>query len=160
MITHIVAYTKNHVIGRDNVMPWHLPSDLAHFKRTTLGKPIIMGRKTFESIGRPLPGRENIVITRDQNYVVDGVTIWHDLSTLHPYVDSEEEVFLIGGGELFAQTLPLVRRIYVTEIDATLEGDVYYPEIPSTFQITSETHYDAVEGNDYSFVIRQYDRSL
>ncbi|WP_312068446.1 dihydrofolate reductase, partial [Exiguobacterium sp.] len=87
-------------------------------------------------------------------------TIWHDLSTLHPYVDSEEEVFLIGGGELFAQTLPLVRRIYVTEIDATLEGDVYYPEIPSTFQITSETHYDAVEGNDYSFVIRQYDRSL
>lgn len=158
MITHIVAYTKNHVIGRDNSMPWHLPADLAHFKRTTIGKPIIMGRKTFESIGRPLPGRENIVITRDQAFVAEGVTVWHDLSALQPYVDSEEEVFLIGGGELFAQTLPLARRLYVTEIDAVLSGDVHYPEIPSSFQITSETRYDAVEGNDYPFIIRRYDQ--
>lgn len=158
MISHIVAFTKNRVIGRDNAMPWHLPADLAHFKRTTTGKPIIMGRKTFESIGRPLPGRENIVVTRDQTYAPEGVTIWNDLSALRSYVESEEEVFLIGGGELFAQTLPLARRLYVTEINAELPGDVHYPVIPSDFQVITESHQDAVDGNDYAFVIRRYDR--
>lgn len=159
MISHIVAYSTNRVIGRDNDMPWHLPADLAHFKKTTYGKPVIMGRKTFLSIGRPLPGRENIVITRDPDFHADGVTVWHDLKLLDAYVETDEEVFLIGGGELFHQTLSRVGRIYATEIDAVIEGDVYYPPLPDTFKLTEKTSYAKDDQNPFSFVINRYDRT-
>lgn len=160
MISHIVAYTKNRVIGRDNEMPWHLPTDLAHFKKTTYGKPVIMGRKTFLSIGRPLPGRENIVITRDPNFHSEGITIWHDLDGLAAFAESEEEVFLIGGGELFQQTLSLTKRIYATEIDAIIEGDVYYPEIPVDFVCLSEMFHPVDPQHSEAFTIKQFDRPL
>lgn len=158
MISHIVAYTKNRVIGRDNEMPWHLPADLAHFKKTTYGKPVIMGRKTFLSIGRPLPGRENIVITRDPDFHAEGITIWHDLDRLADYAESDEEVFLIGGGELFQQTLPLIERIYATEIDAHIEGDVYYPVLPGHFVCSSETYHPVDTQHAEAFTIKQFDR--
>lgn len=159
MISHIVAYTKNRVIGRDNAMPWHLPADLAHFKRVTLGKPIIMGRKTFESIGRPLPGRQNIVVTRDEQFQAEGITIWKNLDQLSDFTDSEEEVFLIGGGELFRQTLPIAKRLYVTEIEVTLEGDVFYPVIPSQFKLLDEAFYPVNKENSFAFTIKQFERS-
>lgn len=159
MISHIVAYTKNRVIGRDNAMPWHLPADLAHFKRVTLGKPIIMGRKTFESIGRPLPGRQNIVVTRDEQFQAEGITIWKNLDRLSDFTDSEEEVFLIGGGELFRQTLPIAKRLYVTEIEVTLEGDVFYPVIPSQFKLLDEAFYPVNKENSFAFTIKQFERS-
>lgn len=159
MISHIVAYTKNRVIGRDNAMPWHLPADLAHFKRVTLGKPIIMGRKTFESIGRPLPGRQNIVVTRDEQFQAEGITIWKNLDQLSDFTDSEEEVFLIGGGELFRQTLPIAKRLYVTEIEVTLEGDVFYPVIPSQFKLLDEAFYPVSKENSFAFTIKQFERS-
>lgn len=158
MISHIVAYTKNRVIGCDNEMPWHLPADLAHFKRVTLGKPIIMGRKTFESIGRPLPGRQNIVVTRDEQFQADGVTIWYNLDSLPAMINSEEEVFLIGGGELFRQTLPVAKRLYVTEIEAEIDGDVFYPSIPSHFTLLEETFYPANKENTFAFSIKCYEQ--
>ena len=159
MISHIVAYTSNRVIGRDNAMPWHLPADLAHFKRVTLGKPIIMGRKTFESIGRPLPGRQNIVVTRDEQFQAEGITIWKNLDRLSEFTDSEEEVFLIGGGELFRQTLSVAKRLYVTEIEADLDGDVFYPAIPSQFTLRDEAFYPANKENAFAFTIKQFERS-
>ncbi|MGX8177492.1 dihydrofolate reductase [Exiguobacterium artemiae] len=158
MISHIVAYSKNRVIGRDNDMPWHLPADLVHFKKTTYGKPVIMGRKTFVSIGRPLPGRENIVITRDPSFQADGVTVWHDLTALEAYAETEEEVFLIGGGELFQQTLPYTRRIYATEIDAVIEGDVYYPSIPKEFSLAEKTIHPKDDQNPFDFSIHRFER--
>ncbi|MCT4781125.1 MULTISPECIES: dihydrofolate reductase [Exiguobacterium] len=159
MISHIVAYSNNRVIGRENAMPWHLPADLAHFKQTTYGKPVIMGRKTFISIGRPLPGRENIVITRDLSFRPEGVTIWHDLSALDAYLHTDDEVFLIGGGELFRQTLSHVNRVYATEIDAVIEGDVYYPELPDDFFQTTETFHPIDCSHAFAFTIKRFDRS-
>ncbi|KYK93223.1 type 3 dihydrofolate reductase, partial [Aggregatibacter actinomycetemcomitans] len=118
----IVAMTKNHVIGKDNQMPWHLPADLAWFRQNTTGKPVIMGRKTFESIGRPLPKRTNIVLSR-QPFVHDGI-IWKDsLESAVDFVIDSDEIMLIGGGQLFKQYLPQAPRLYLTEIQTELDGD-------------------------------------
>lgn len=124
----IVAMTKNRVIGKDNQMPWHLPADLAWFRQNTTGKPVIMGRKTFESIGRLLPKRTNIVLSR-QPFEHDGV-IWKDsLESAVDFVRDSEEIMLIGGGQLFNEYLSQADRLYLTEIQTELDGDTFFPSI-------------------------------
>ena len=131
----IVAMTPAGVIGRAGSLPWHLPSELQFFKRTTMGKPIIMGRKTYESIGRPLPGRTNIIISRNPAFQADGCQVF---TSLEAALDAarkltpESEAMLIGGAELYQQALPLANRIYLTLVEAELEGDTYFPKLDSS----------------------------
>jgi len=119
---------KNRVIGKDNEMPWHLPADLGHFKTVTLGKPIIMGRKTYESIGRPLPGRVNIVISKNSEYTLEGCETVTSLEEAIKLVEDVEELMIIGGGFLYSQTLPQADRLYLTFIDLDVQGDTKFPK--------------------------------
>ncbi len=128
-ISLIVAHASNRVIGRDGEMPWYLPADLRHFKQTTMGKPIVMGRKTFDAIGKPLPGRANIVVTRDKAWTAEGVTVVHSLDEAYAAAGEVEEIMVIGGGQLYAEALPQAQRIYVTEIVGEVEGDTWFPEL-------------------------------
>lgn len=125
MISLIWAMDENRGIGYQNQLPWHLPEDLKFFKRMTIGKPIAMGRKTFESIGKPLPGRENIIITR-QELMVEGCTVIHDVNELQ--TRQEPEVMVIGGAEIFKETLAMADRLYITKIHASFPADTYFPE--------------------------------
>jgi dihydrofolate reductase len=128
-ITLIVAVADNGVIGRENALPWHLPEDLKRFKRLTMGKPIVMGRKTFESIGKPLPGRQNIVLTRDASYRRDGVTVCNTLEATLAAVSGAEEVMVIGGADLFRLFLPGAGRVHLTRVHAQIAGDVHWNEL-------------------------------
>jgi dihydrofolate reductase len=133
----IVARAANGVIGKDNGMPWHLPADLAHFKRTTMGRPVIMGRRTWESIGRPLPGRRNVVVTRNAGFAAPGAEVVASLEAAWRTVADADEVFVIGGGQLYAEALPGADRVYVTEIGETIEGDTRFPDlVPSEWRET------------------------
>lgn len=127
MISFVVAMDENRAIGKDNDLPWYLPNDLKYFKKTTMGKPIVMGRKTYESIGKPLPGRENIVVTRDQSYEAEGTTILHSVDEILQI--NAEEICVIGGSEIFKQFLPVADRLYITEIHHTFDADTYFPEL-------------------------------
>jgi len=127
----VVAYSQNRVIGKDNGLPWRLPSDLAHFKRVTMGKPIIMGRKTWESIGRPLPGRENIVITRNPDYQAEGVRCFTSLPDTLTALQDYPKLCVIGGAQLYRQALPIAHEIVATEIHANIEGDAWFPALSS-----------------------------
>ena len=129
MITLIVAVADSGVIGRDNGLPWHLPEDLKRFKRLTMGKPMVMGRRTFESIGKPLPGRLNIVVTRDTNYRREGVTAVHDVDGALRAAGDAPEVMVIGGAELFRALLPRAGRIHLTRVHGNIEGDVMWPAL-------------------------------
>ena len=129
MITLIVAVADNGVIGRDNTLPWHLPEDLKRFKRLTLGKPIVMGRRTFESIGKPLPGRQNIVVTRDPNYQREGVSVVHGTDDALRAAGGAPEIMVIGGAELFRTFLPQARRVHLTRVHGNIEGDVTWPAL-------------------------------
>ncbi|MGA4718883.1 dihydrofolate reductase [Fictibacillus nanhaiensis] len=127
MISFVVAMDENRAIGKDNDLPWYLPNDLKHFKNVTMGKPIVMGRKTYESIGKPLPGRENIVVTRDEHYQAEGTTVVHSVEeVIHK---EAEELCVIGGTEIFKLFMPVADRLYVTEIHHTFDADTYFPEI-------------------------------
>ncbi|WP_375703527.1 dihydrofolate reductase [Bartonella sp. AD13SXNS] len=132
-ICFIAAVAENGVIGREGAMPWHLSTDLQRFKALTLGKPIIMGRKTWDSLGRPLPGRTNIVVTRDYTFNAEGAVVAHSLSqacSLATSVASQndvKEIFIIGGGEIFQQGLPMADKIFLTEVLASIEGDSFFP---------------------------------
>ncbi len=158
----IVAMSDNRVIGRNNEMPWHLPEDLKFFKRITMGKPIIMGRNTFESIGKPLPGRANIVITRNPDYHADGVHVVAsveeaiELSGQLTAPDLEAEIMVIGGSQIFAETLPIADRIYLTELHTKIEGDVFFPRFPrDQWQEIARENRPATPENPftYSFLI-------
>ena len=128
IISMIAAMANNRVIGLDNKMPWHLPADLQHFKAVTTGKPVIMGRKTFESIGRPLPGRRNIIITRNSEYSAEGIeTVTTPEDALNLVCDVEE-VMIIGGGNIYEQFLPKADRLYLTFIDLDVNGDTQFPD--------------------------------
>ena len=127
-IAMIAAMTNNRVIGKDNKMPWHLPEDLKHFKAMTLGKPVVMGRKTFESIGRPLPGRHNIVITRQADYQPDGVSCVNSFEAAKELVKDCDELVVIGGGQLYKEILPVADTLYLTFIELTVDGDTFFPE--------------------------------
>ncbi|WP_434926932.1 type 3 dihydrofolate reductase [Shewanella sp. HL-SH2] len=127
-IAMIAAMANNRVIGKDNQMPWHLPEDLKHFKAMTLSKPVVMGRKTYESIGRPLPGRHNIVITRQSNYAPDGVTCVGNFDQAVAAAGECEELIIMGGGQLYAELLCKADVLYLTQIDLDVKGDTYFPE--------------------------------
>ena len=127
IISMIAAMAKDRVIGKDNQMPWHLPADFAWFKRCTMGKPVVMGRKTYESIGRPLPGRQNIVISRDDNLAIEGVTTVTSIERALEAAGEVDEVMIIGGGAIYKACLPQADKLYVTYIDAQIEGDTQFP---------------------------------
>ena len=127
-ISMIAAMANDRVIGKDNQMPWHLPADLKFFKRMTVGKPVIMGRKTFESIGRPLPRRHNIVLTGNRDYQAEGVTVVHDMQQAIEAAGEVEEVVIMGGGNIYRQFLPQAGILYLTFIELTTEGDASFPD--------------------------------
>lgn len=157
MISLLVAMDENRLIGKDNQLPWHLPNDLQYFKQVTMGHPIVMGRKTFESIGRPLPGRENIVITRNHDYQAEGCRVIHQLSEVKAF-PKEEEVFVIGGAQIFEEILPEADRLYITEIHASFSGDTHFPEIKEEdWEEISSTPGKVDEKNHYphDFIILQ-----
>jgi len=162
----IVAMASNRVIGRDGGMPWHLPADLRHFKKTTLGKPLIMGRKTFQSIGRPLPGRTNIVVTRNPGFDADGVLAFADFAdALHrareiARAGGVDEIMIGGGGEIYARALPHADRIYLTEVGRDIEGDVTFPELdPAQWRERGRAPHAGGDGApSYSFVILERNR--
>jgi dihydrofolate reductase len=129
LISLLVAATDNGVIGRDNGMPWHLPDDLKHFKTLTLGKPVLMGRRTYQSIGRPLPGRTNLVLTRSADWSVPGVTVVADLDAAVRAAGCAPELVVVGGAQVYALALPRATRIYLTRIHANIEGDTRLPEL-------------------------------
>ena len=157
-ISLIVAMDRKRGIGIANQLPWKLPEDLAHFKRTTTGHAIIMGRKTFDSIGRPLPGRRNIVVTRNPAWRHEGVLTATTPEQAFALARDEQEAFVIGGAELFAQTLPLVERMIVTEIAAEFACDTFFPEVDSaSWRETGRlAFHSAASGLDYAIV--NYDR--
>lgn len=159
ILSMIVAHAADRVIGKDNDMPWHLPADLAYFKKTTLGKPIIMGRKTYESIGRPLPGRKNIVISRDGEYRAEGVEVVSSVDAALSLVDDVEEVMVIGGGAIYQHCLPSADKLYITHIDARIDGDTFFPEYDLNIweKVTSEGRA-ADEENQYQLDFAVYQR--
>lgn len=126
-VSLVAAYDRNRVIGRDNALPWRLPADMRRFRTLTTGKPVIMGRRTFESIGEPLGDRVNIVLTRDQQFVAEGVRIAYSVEGALAMCREAEEVMVIGGGEVYSRFLPIADRLYLTEIDAEFDGDTYFP---------------------------------
>ncbi len=158
----VAAVAENGVIGRDGGMPWHLPGDLRHFKRTTLGKPVIMGRRTFDSIGRkPLPGRPNIVLTRDKNFRADGVAVAATLDEALRLAGTEatklqaDEIAIVGGSTLYKETLPRADRLYLTEVHTSLNGDARFPDFDRAAwrEISRDgPHREADEKFSYSFV--------
>lgn len=149
----VVAYSDNRVIGKDNALPWRLPSDLAHFKRTTMGKPIIMGRKTWESLGRPLPGRPNLVISRDVAYLADGAQVFPSLDAALDSCGDYDHACVIGGEQVFKLALPLAQNIIATEVHAHIDGDTWFPELdPSQWQEVQRQTQPAENGLHYDFV--------
>lgn len=144
VVSLVVAAAEGGVIGRDNRMPWHLPADLAHFKRVTMGKPILMGRKTFASIGRALPGRLNVVITRDRGFRAAGVTVAHSFDDAVAACGSVPEVMVIGGGEIYAAALARAQRIHLTEVHAAIDGDTRFPTLdPALWREVARESRDA-----------------
>lgn len=158
MISLIAALAADRVIGMENAMPWHLPADLAWFKRNTLNKPVIMGRRTWESIGRPLPGRLNIVIS-SQKGEAEGVTWVSSIDEALSAAGDAEELMVIGGGRIYEQMLPRADRLYLTHIDAEVEGDTYFPDYePDEWQSTFDEFHDADENNSHSFCFEILER--
>jgi dihydrofolate reductase len=149
MLSLIVAMTPERVIGCKGKMPWHNPADLRWFKENTLHKPIIMGRATWDSIGRPLPHRHNIVVTRQADYELKEATVVNSLMKAIELVESEPEIMVIGGGQLYAQALPLAQRLYLTTIHTTVEGDTYFPEV-NFQQWVSQLHIYCPAQNEQS----------
>lgn len=159
-ISLIVAVSRNGVIGIDNQLPWHLPEDLKYFKSVTMGKPIIMGRKTFDSIGRPLPGRTNIVITRDSSWQVDGVEVARTLAQamalgqLACAQADVDEAMVIGGEQIYRMTLPAADRLYLTEVQAEVEGDAFFPEFDTKdWHQVSEQLPEVTDTHPYRFIV-------
>ncbi len=157
----ISAMSENRVIGKDNDLPWHLPDDFKFFKETTKGHIVVLGRKNYESLPhkfRPLPDRTNAILTRNKGYNADGAIIFHTLADIFEYAkkNNEDELFIIGGGEIYKMGLEFCNRIYLTEIDAIIEGDTFFPEFDkSIWKETSRKHHPADERHkfDFDFVI-------
>ncbi|WP_132255218.1 dihydrofolate reductase [Methylobacterium segetis] len=158
-ITLVVAVARNGVIGRDNDMAWRLRSDLRRFKALTMGKPILMGRKTFASLGRPLPGRANLVLTRDRSFSAEGVTVVHDWDGALAAAGAAGELMVVGGGEIYAMALPHTDRIHLTEVDASPEGDTLFPPYDrSAFRETLREAHGAGEHDEHAFTFVDLER--
>ncbi|MGD8108044.1 type 3 dihydrofolate reductase [Pantoea sp. FN0302] len=159
MISLIAALAADRVIGMENAMPWDLPADLAWFKRNTLNKPVIMGRLTWESIGRPLPGRHNIVVSSQPGKATDGVTWVTSLDDALAAAGDVEEIMVIGGGRIYEQMLDRADRIYLTHIDAEVEGDTHFPDYePDEWQSVFSEFHDADEKNSHSYCFEILER--
>lgn len=155
LISLIAAMAENRVIGRNNAIPWRLPADMQRFRTLTMGHPVIMGRKTYESIGRPLPGRKTVIITRQEDFRAAGCVITHDLRDALTACAGAEEVFICGGGELYEEALPLASRIYLTVIHQEVEGDTRFPEIPGDFMVVER---EELAGEEISCTFLRYER--
>ena len=150
---------RNRVIGRDNALPWRLPADLAHFKRVTMGHPVVMGRRTYESIGKPLPGRKNIVVTRNRDFVAPGCTVVPSLEAAWRAAGDADEVCVIGGTSIFAAALPLADVIHLTEVQADVEGDTCFPEFDrGEWRETQVARQDADERHAYPLRVVRLER--
>ena len=155
----VVAMARNRVIGRDNRLPWRLPADLAYFKQVTTGHPVVMGRRTYESIGRPLPGRQNIVVTRNRAFSAPGCTVVGSLDEAWKAAGDADEVSVIGGTTLFAETLPIADRIHLTEVEAAVPGDTFFPEFDrSQWNEREVARHAADERHEHPFRIVVLDR--
>jgi dihydrofolate reductase len=156
IISIIAAMDENRVIGRGNRLPWHLPVDLKRFRKLTLGHPIIMGRKTWESIGRPLDGRKNIVVTRQALYHAKGCVVVHNLCSAFAACGDVDEVFVLGGESLFRDVLPLADKVYLTVVKTQVEGDARFPEIPDELELVSQEEAHDV----FPLEFRLYERRI
>lgn len=157
----IVAASENNVIGINNHLPWHLPVDMKYFKDITMGKPIVMGRKSFEELGRVLPGRPNIMITRQQDYKAEGL---HIVPSLEAGIEKAktfgtEEIFITGGGEIFKMALPIVDRVYLTRVHAEVTGDTYFPEFdPKGWKLVKNERHEKDEKHAYALTFQVWER--
>jgi dihydrofolate reductase len=159
IVSLIVAVATNNVIGSEGDLPWHLPDDLRNFKHLTSGKPVVMGRKTFDSIGRPLPERRNVVITRDPGYGAPGCDIVASPEAAMALLDDAEEVMIIGGGQVYAAFLPLADRVYFTRVRAEVDGDVTFPELDENeWQLVSSDAHCADDAHRYAFDMMLFER--
>tara|TARA_B100000809_G_scaffold9889_1_gene9321 strand:+ start:312 stop:809 length:498 start_codon:yes stop_codon:yes gene_type:complete len=159
IISQIVAVAKNNVIGKDNDLIWRLPADLKHFKNITMGHCMLMGRKNYESIGRPLPGRTTIIVTKNKNYKIEGCHIVFSIEEGISLAKSleETELMIIGGGEIYKQSLHLTKKIYYTAIDEEFDGDTFYPILsPNDWLLTSDKHHLADDKNNYPYTFKEY----
>jgi dihydrofolate reductase len=158
-ISIIVAASTNNVIGRDGGLPWRLPEDLKRFKQITMGKPMIMGRATWDSIGRALPGRQNIVMTRQEAFAAEGCDVVATIDEALEAAGDVEEVMIIGGGNLYEQFLPKTERLYFTRVHARIDGDTYFPEIlENEWELVSEELFPACVDREYAFDMLVMDR--
>ncbi|MBX2962372.1 MAG: dihydrofolate reductase [Cyclobacteriaceae bacterium] len=163
-ISLIAALTQNNVIGKNNDLPWHLPDDMKYFMQTTKGHPVIMGRKNYDSIPekfRPLPNRTNIVVTRQKDFVATGCIVTHSLAEALDKATSidTDEIFIIGGAEIYKQGLPKATKLYLTEIQGTIEGDTFFPEVDKTvWKETSRVHHPADERHRFAFDFVTYEK--
>ena len=158
-VSIIVAMAENGVIGRDMDLPWHISADLKRFKALTMGHHIVMGRKTFESIGRLLPGRTTVIVTRQSDYQVDGAVIVNSLEAAQAAATDDSELFIIGGGQVYEIALPLADRLHVTRVHTEVDGDTSFPAVDwDQWELVSAERHGADEKNDYDFTFESYQR--
>ena len=164
-IAMIAAVASNGVIGNDQSIPWRIPSDFAFFKRTTMGKPMVMGRKQFETVGKPLPGRTNVVVTRDPAFAADGIVVTHDPDTALALAaeiavrDGVDEIMIIGGGTLYAQLMPRADRLYISHVELAPEGDVVFPAIdPTVWEVVGQPEVTPDSRDDAPYRVNVYER--
>jgi dihydrofolate reductase len=161
ILSHVVAAAENNAIGKNNQLLWSLPNDTKFFKNTTWGMPVIMGRKTFESLGKPLAGRTNIVITSQQDWQPEGAIVVHDIEAAKAAAAETDakEAFIIGGGTIYKQTLPITQRVYLTRVHTSLEGDTFYPEISEAdWQLLSQLDFPADDKHAYAYSFQVWQR--
>ena len=159
IISFVLAAGRNDVIGKANGLPWHLPADLRYFKKVTLGHPIIMGRKTFDSVGKALPGRLNVVVTRSESFAPEGVIVLRSIEEALERDYACDEVFVVGGSEIFRQAMPRANRIYLTRIDHDFEGDTYFPKMnPDEWKLVSREAHEPDEKNKWPYAFEVWER--
>ena len=160
IISLLVAASENNVIGKNNKLPWYLPTDMKYFKNISWAMPVIMGRKTFESLGKPLDGRKNIVITRNKDWKYDGVSVVHDLEAAKKIAEDQDvkEVFIIGGAEVFKSSLPDANRVYLTRVHEKFEGDAFFPVLDNSWQMVKSHETPPDEKNAYALSFQVWER--
>ena len=166
-VSIIVAMSENRVIGKDNQLPWRISADMKYFKQITMGRPVVMGRKTFESIGRPLPGRKNIVVTRQASWRHDDITIFYNVEEALDFAigeaqrDNQDEVMVIGGSEIYRQVLPICDKLYVTRVHAQIDGDAFFPNFEgSNWRLSFQQIVEPLGNDQYTCSFMVYDKLL
>lgn len=161
MLSIIAAVSENNALGKENKLLWHLPADLKRLKSLTMGHHLIMGRKTFESLGKPLPGRPHVIISRQKDYQPDGVTVVDSLEKAIEFAKHDDQAFVFGGGEIYRLALPFVKKIYLTRVKALFEGDTYFPELISDeWKMVKCESYSPDEKNLFYYSFEEYDKAI